>query len=125
MDSAPYECRENGRAMAHCERQKLRHRLWDFCAREMRRLDSLETSKEECRSKSGLTQAFENSCPTAVRARLYMLGLGGYGSGPRIRPARAFIGSPYLTSAEIGTTPDVESGARFAKLAQPRQQQRH
>jgi hypothetical protein len=54
---------KNGRAIAHCERQKLRHRLWDFCAREMRRLDSLETSKEECRSKSGLTQAVRELVP--------------------------------------------------------------
>jgi hypothetical protein len=25
---------KNGRAMARCERQKLRHHPWDFCARE-------------------------------------------------------------------------------------------
>jgi hypothetical protein len=52
MDSAPYECHENGRAMAHCERQNLRDRLWDFCAREMRRLDSLASTKEEALRKA-------------------------------------------------------------------------
>jgi len=80
--------------MAHCERQKLQHRLWDLCARECagstasrRQTGGVQegfgtaTDQVECRSKSRLKQAVENSVPLGQLARRHMLNLGGYGSG--------------------------------------------
>src|SRR5260370_40525552 len=52
------------------------------------------TDQVACRSKSSLRQACRELRALRQLSRLHMLGLGGYGSGWRIRPARAFIGSP-------------------------------
>src|SRR3981081_1124697 len=106
MESARDECDENGRAIANCERQKLRHRLWAFCARECagsaasrppkwRRQKALGPQQTERSAEANLPSGkrVENSALRHL-ARLHMLSLGGYGSGWRIRPARAFIGSP-------------------------------
>jgi hypothetical protein len=72
----------------------------------MRRLDSLETAEEAFKKTLGPQQtkrSAEANLASGKRvelpalrqlARLYMLGLGGYGSGQRIRPARALIRSP-------------------------------
>jgi hypothetical protein len=73
----------------------------------MRRLDNLETAKEKMFKKALGPQQTKRSAEAnlasgkrvelpALRrlARLYMLGLGGYGSGQRIRPVRALIRSP-------------------------------
>ena len=73
----------------------------------MRRLDTLETAKVEAFKKALGPQQTKRSAEAnlasgkrvelpALRrlARLYMLGLGGYGSGQRIRPVRALIRSP-------------------------------
>jgi hypothetical protein len=73
----------------------------------MRRLESLETAKDEMFKKAVGPQQTKWSAEAnlasgkrvefrALRqlALLHMLGLGGYGSGWRIRPARAFIRSP-------------------------------
>src|ERR1700694_845828 len=52
------------------------------------------TDQAECRSESSLRQACRELRALRHLAPLHMLSLGGYGSGWRIRPARALVRSP-------------------------------
>src|ERR1700720_2959042 len=52
------------------------------------------TDRGECRSKSSLRQACRELRALRHSSRRHMLGFGGYGSGWRTRPARAFVASP-------------------------------
>src|ERR1700694_3868520 len=85
MGSAFYESHEKCRGIAHRERWKLGH-LWDYvpgnvagstASRLQRggvRDFGTATDQVECRRKSGLTQAFENSCLTGVSSTSWVLG---------------------------------------------------